>query len=65
MSCPIPDHKNSRFWLFRDKYVIVEAILNIVQATASKSYFLTTCISVHIMLFYENNYDAYKMHDYL
>ena len=35
MSSPIPEHENSRFWLFRDKFVIVEAVLNIiVQATA-------------------------------
>ena len=35
MSSPIPEHENSRFWLFRDKIVIVEAVLNIiVQATA-------------------------------
>ena len=31
----MPEHQNSRFWLFRDKFVIVEAVLNIiVQATA-------------------------------
>ena len=35
MSSPIPEHENSRFWLFRDKFVIAEAVLNIiVQATA-------------------------------
>ena len=35
MSSPIPEHENNRFWLFRDKFVIVEAVLNIiVQATA-------------------------------
>ena len=35
MSNPIPEHENSRFWLLRDKFVIVEAVLNIiVQATA-------------------------------
>ena len=35
MNSPIPEHENSRFWLFRDKFVIVEAVLNIiVQATA-------------------------------
>ena len=35
VSSPIPEHENSRCWLFRDKFVIVEAILNIiVQATA-------------------------------
>ena len=35
MRSPIPEHENSRFWLFRDKFVIVEAVLNIiVQATA-------------------------------
>ena len=34
MSSPIPKHEKSRFWLFRDKLVIVEAVLNIiVQAT--------------------------------
>ena len=31
----ISEHKNSRFWLFREKLVIIEAVLNIiVQATA-------------------------------
>ena len=40
MSSPIPEHENNRFWLFRDKFVIVEAVLNIiVQATASTSLF--------------------------
>ena len=40
MSSPIPEHENSRFWLFRDKFVIVEAVLNIiVQATAFASLF--------------------------
>ena len=35
MSRPIPEHENNRFWIFRDKFVIVEAVLNIiVQATA-------------------------------
>ena len=35
MSSPIPEHENSRVWLFRDKFVIVEAVLIIiVQATA-------------------------------
>ena len=35
MSSPIPEHENNRFWIFRDKFVIVEAVLNIiVQATA-------------------------------
>ena len=35
MSSPIPEHENSRFWLFRDKFIIAEAVLNIiVQATA-------------------------------
>ena len=38
MSSPIPEHENSRFWLFRDKFVIVEAVLNIiVQAIAFAS----------------------------
>ena len=38
MSSPIPEHENSRFWLFRDKFVIYEAVLNIiVQATAFAS----------------------------
>ena len=41
MSSPIPKHENSRFWLFRDKFVIVVAVLNIiVQATAFASFFL-------------------------
>ena len=35
MSSPIPQHENNRFWLFRDKFFIVEVVLNIiVQATA-------------------------------
>ena len=35
MSSPIREHENNRFWLFRGKFVIVEAVLNIiVQATA-------------------------------
>ena len=41
MSSPILEHDNSRFWLFRDKFFIVEAVLNnIVQATAFASLFL-------------------------
>ena len=33
MGSPIPEYENSRFWLFTDKLVIVEAVLNItVQA---------------------------------
>ena len=40
MSSPIPEHENSRFWLFRDKFFIVEAVLNIIiQATAFASLF--------------------------
>ena len=40
MSNPIPEHENNRFWLFRDKFVIVEAVLNIiVQATAFATVF--------------------------
>ena len=43
MSSPIPEHKNSRFWLFRDKFVIVKAILNIIiQATAFARVFFST-----------------------
>ena len=35
MSSPKPEHENSRFWIFKDKLVIVEAVFNnIVQATA-------------------------------
>ena len=35
INSPIPEHEISRFWLLRDKFVIVEAVLNIsVQATA-------------------------------
>ena len=35
-----PEHENSLFWLFRDKFVIVEAVLNIiVQGTAFTSLF--------------------------
>ena len=34
MSSPNPEHQNSRFWPFRAKFVIVEAVLKIiVQAT--------------------------------
>ena len=40
VSSLIPEHENSRFWLFRDKFAILEAILNIiVQATASARVF--------------------------
>ena len=40
MSSPIPEHENNRLWIFRDKFVIVEAVLNIiVQATAFASLF--------------------------
>ena len=40
MSSPIPEHENSRFCLFRDKFVIIQAVLNIiVQATASARVF--------------------------
>ena len=43
MNSPIPEHENIRFWLFRDKFVIVEAVLNtIVQATAFKRVFFST-----------------------
>ena len=28
MSSPISEHENNRFWLFKDKFVIVEAVLN-------------------------------------
>ena len=35
MSSPIPEHENNQFRLVRDKFIIVEAVLNvIVQATA-------------------------------
>ena len=34
MSNPIPEHENSRFWLFRDKFIIYEAVLNIVVEAA-------------------------------
>ena len=30
MSSPIPEHENSRCWLFRDKFFIYEAVLNII-----------------------------------
>ena len=30
MSDPLPEHENSRFWLFRDKFIIVEAVSNIL-----------------------------------
>ena len=41
MSSPIPERENSRFWLFRDKFVIYEAVLNIiVPATAFARVFL-------------------------
>ena len=43
MNSPIPEDKNSRFWLFRDKFVIVEAAINIiVQATAFTRVFFST-----------------------
>ena len=43
MSSPIPEHGNSRFWLFRYKFVIYEAVLNIiVQATAFARVFFST-----------------------
>ena len=43
MSSPIPEHENSRFWLSRDKFVIVEAVLNvIVQATTFVKIFFST-----------------------
>ena len=43
MSSPIPEHENSRFRLFRDKFVIAEAVLNIiVQATAIAKVFFST-----------------------
>ena len=43
MSSQIPEHENSRFWLFRDKFVIVEAALNIiVQATTFARVFFST-----------------------
>ena len=35
MSSPIFEHENSRFWLFRDKFVIVEAALNIIVHAAA------------------------------
>ena len=43
MSSPIPEHENSRFLIFRDKFVIYEAVLNIiVQATAFARVFFST-----------------------
>ena len=40
MKSQIPELKNSRFWLFKDKFVIVKVVLNIiVQATAYASLF--------------------------
>ena len=40
MSSPIPENENSRFWLFADKFFIVQAVLNIiVQVTAFASLF--------------------------
>ena len=43
MSSPIPEHGNSRSWLFRDKFVIYEVVLNIiVQATAFARDFFST-----------------------
>ena len=42
MSSPIPEHENSRFWLFRDKFVIVEAVLNIIVRAKSKEQFVTS-----------------------
>ena len=41
MSSQIPEHENNRFWLFRNKFVIYEAVLNIiVQAPSRESFFL-------------------------
>ena len=46
MSSPIPELENSRFWLFRDKIIIVEAVLNIiVQAIAFASPFFYIKVS--------------------
>ena len=43
MSSSIHKHENSRFWLFRDKLVIVKRVLNIiVQTTAFSKVFLST-----------------------
>ena len=39
----IPENENGRFWLFRDKLVIYEAVLNIIlQATAFSRVFFST-----------------------
>ena len=46
MSSPISEHENSRFLLFRNKFVIVEAVLNIiVQATAFSRVFFYIKVS--------------------
>ena len=37
MSSPIAEHENSRFWLFRDKFFIVEAVLNIISCKPQPS----------------------------
>ena len=43
ISSPIPEHENSRFPLFRDKFVISEAVLNIiVQTTTFARIFFST-----------------------
>ena len=43
LSSPIPEHENSRFWLFRNKFAIYEAVLNIiVQVTAFARVFFST-----------------------
>ena len=51
MSSPILEHENSRFWLFRDKFVMYEAVLNIIiQATTFARVFFSTQIQSY------NNY---------
>ena len=54
MSSPIPEHENSRFWLFRDKFVIVEAVLRgYTSFSLSKNRFF-----LHISIVYcsKNNF---------
>ena len=52
-----PEHENNRFWLFRDKFVIVQAVLNIIVHKGLKNqrafgyvkivFFLTTLVITH------------------
>ena len=61
MSSPIPEHENSRFWLFRSKFVIYEAVLNIiVQATDLKVKIKEQLVTAKLGFF--NHPNAYIIH---